>query len=397
MESLQTDSLNHAAPETRTIDLYKTAVVGCITAFVNVLFIVKYVSRTQVSPWVCCIAYLGMLALAFLGLSKIARFIKPVRLNIFTICSVVIAAGVFVVVIRHIDPLSIKVDRWSAIHNFLSTLFAGQYPYLAKTHLGQYASPLPIMHLLAFPFYLLGDVGYLQVSVFLFTFLTVFITQIPAHRRAAFLLLLLLSPAFLWEVAARSDLFSNMLIFCDVLLLYDYFYTARTKGNPYVGGILSGMVLMTRVIIIIPLLLYFFKPFLTSDRKSKGIFLLAVSCTVVIVLLPFYVWDPDLFVKYNPLILQGNKSPAIMQFTAIVCAVILAIRMGSLKNTFFYSGLIIFILMAATFLHTASLEGINASIFETKFDITYFSTALPFCFFYVLKQKPQQDTIRLSH
>ena len=83
----------------------------------------------------------------------------------------------------HIDPYSIKVDRWSAIHNFLTCLLAGEYPYAAQTHLGGYGSPFPVWQLFHLPFYLLGNVGLsLIVAVIIFAY-SVWLLVLPLRRR----------------------------------------------------------------------------------------------------------------------------------------------------------------------------------------------------------------------
>lgn len=63
----------------------------------------------------------------------------------------------------HFDPLTNKVDRWSALAYPIQNLFNGQFPYSAKTHLGGNASPFPIWLVFHIPFYLLQNVGLSEI------------------------------------------------------------------------------------------------------------------------------------------------------------------------------------------------------------------------------------------
>lgn len=66
-----------------------------------------------------------------------------------------------------VDGELLHVDRWSAMHVGIEALLNGEYPYTAVDHLGGRTSNLPALLFLGIPFYLLGDVGYLQSFTFL--------------------------------------------------------------------------------------------------------------------------------------------------------------------------------------------------------------------------------------
>ena len=102
-----------------------------------------------------------------------------------------------------VDPYSLQVDRWSAIHNFLAAMQQGDYPYGASTHLGGYGSPFPVWQILHLPFYFLGNVG-LSIFVVVLVFIG---TLYHIHSNKVALMatiLLFISPAFWYEIAVRT-------------------------------------------------------------------------------------------------------------------------------------------------------------------------------------------------
>jgi hypothetical protein len=114
------------------------------------------------------------------------------------------------------DGNTLKVDRWSAMDVAIRALLNGEYPYTAVDHLKGRTSNFPGLLILGIPFYLLGNVGSLQV--FSFLLLSFVLYQATNIKQAIFyILLLILSPAFWWEIFAISDLMSNIF---SVFVLY---------------------------------------------------------------------------------------------------------------------------------------------------------------------------------
>ena len=84
-----------------------------IYIFINLLFITKYGLRylSFSSVILICLVYTLFIVFGF-------RAIK--RLNVILLGSILFILFLFILVIQNrIDPYSIQVDRWSAIHNFI--------------------------------------------------------------------------------------------------------------------------------------------------------------------------------------------------------------------------------------------------------------------------------------
>ena len=179
---------------------------------INVCFIVKYGSR--VTSYYLLFVFLygfGVMLLSFLKMESSKKWYV-------VLLAVIGIIGMFVLQ-QSIDPMSINVDRWSAIHNFLDKLLQGEYPYAAKTHLDGYGSPFPVWQVFHLPFYFLGNVGLSIIFVFVLFLLSVWNMNNKACFRV--LVFLFMSPAFWYEVAVRSDILTNFLFCCTIMnLLY---------------------------------------------------------------------------------------------------------------------------------------------------------------------------------
>ena len=106
---------------------------------INALFLAKYSMRLSPLWPVAVILYSVIkLILPVLWLKSKTRTALAVKAGAVTGILLMLAAQLY------IDPLSVNVDRWSALHYPISYLLDGQYPYSAPTHLGGRASAFPV-------------------------------------------------------------------------------------------------------------------------------------------------------------------------------------------------------------------------------------------------------------
>jgi hypothetical protein len=352
----------------------------------NALFVYKYGARTRLGSYPAVSLYAVFLTAAS------AFYLKFLGSRVEKLKNTHFAAAYFgilglfalsaSVLLFKIDPYSLDVDRWSALHGFLRNLFAGEFPYLARTHLGSMASPLPVMNFMAIPFYLIGDVGYLQVFVFALTATIVFFTPAAKNGKVLFMLAFLSSPAFWYEVAVRSELVSNMLIMCLGLLFVEKITRGRPLDYPVKAGSVCGALFCTRGIFIIPFTVFFFAKTVSAvkDVKIKKVFIFAacVFITFALFLLPFVLWDIKLFTQNNPFLMQTNKSPTAVSIIALAIAAVLSFNVRSAGHSFLKTAICLFALMGATLTFRIFTDGWDTAIFSHKFDITYYSTVIPF-------------------
>ena len=348
---------------------------------INSLFILKYGLRLL--PWyaviAACLLYGGIVVLG----NKYKYLITKLSyLNIQrgTTFIAIIICLLFLLAFQYIpDPMTIQVDRWSAIHNFLFNLTHGIYPYAAQTHLDGYGSPFPVWQLFHLPFYLMGNVGLSFIAGIL-----LFVHSLSLHLKdkeenIAFVFLAC-SPAFIYEVFVRSDLMTNFMVSMSILL-YCIHYRLTIQKNPLLLGIIVGLMMSTRFSAIIPFCIYYFYDFFYAQLRQQVSFLSLVIFTFCITFLPFLLWDSQmlLFFEYNPFILQTRQGHPLDLLLLIPVGIALSFWQQKQPNRHFIaSAVMLFLLVTVTFTHTMLINNSWTELFDSTFDITYFGMALPF-------------------
>lgn len=334
------------------------------------LFILKYSLRLfpQQTP-LLCVGYLVGTLLLLLCYDKTVARLSPKL-----ILSGIIALLLTLAWIQFkIDPYSIKVDRWSAIHGFLQNLLDGEYPYAAKTHLGGYGSPFPVWQILHLPFYLLGNVGWSFLPVFLL-FLHSFSLNHGNEQSLKAGVFLLASPAFIYEIMVRSDLMTNFL-FVTALIGYFIHYRINIQHHGWLVALTCGLLLSTRLAAIFPFCMLYFKESLST---KKTLFVICGTLAVFSATFLPFVFSQQ-FSTFNPFILQTRQGHAIDLLFLILCGILLALtHKQCLNKYYFHTALLLMLLVLITFIHTMAQWNLWNQLFASVFDITYFNMSLPF-------------------
>lgn len=380
---------------------HKTYVLHIVLfLLINGLFIVKYVSRTNFNPVLILILY----SIIFVTLYSIIIKIyirklseKTIRIIYWSFVGIIILG--ILLLHKLIDPLTIQVDRWSAINNFISTLFQEKYPYLAQTHLGGYGSPFPFWQFFHIPFYLMGDVG--LGLLFIFIILSFSLKWILNNYRKAFvfLFLILVSPAFWYEVLVRSDLMYNFIL-CFIIISLIHKIDNSINKNPLLLGILCGLFLSTRLSIVVPFAIYLIPDFWSSELKRKISFILAGLTTFLITFIPLLIWDFNalIFFEYNPFILQSRQG-SIYEITFLIIMVFyFAFKWKKdFSKQFSYTGIALFLFVGVTFFHKMITDSFSNGLFSPRYDLTYFNMALPYIFYAIASKNSESASLASSH
>jgi len=343
---------------------------------INTLFILKYGARINVTLAVGSALVYGILIMALVYCKK-QNHLPQIRTSYLMALSVL--ATVALIAIQYtINPWHLQVDRWSAIHNNLSYLLQGRFPYSARTHLGGYGSPFPVWQLFHLPFYALRNVG---LSLFFAVWLVfVAFRRFYGTRRASTLLLLLFaSPAFIYEAAVRSDLMANFLI-CLSLVLFVWKSAGEFGKHLLSLSILCGLLLSTRFSAGIPLFILLLPCYFRLSLGKKILFPVLVLVVFALTFVPLLLWDGQmlLFFQYNPFVLQTRQGSLPV---LIVCGLLcVSFALSWRGNAYYYlinSGLALFTLVLITFAYNMISSG-NYGLFTSTYDITYFDMSLPF-------------------
>ncbi|NAS14036.1 hypothetical protein [Poritiphilus flavus] len=354
-----------------------------IYIFINALFICKYGERLnfKVSIVVLLIlvygSFIGWVAFVF----KKKKYVPTLKRSVLSVLYWLIVGVftvIFSVVVFSVDGESLSVDRWSALELTVQGITENKYPYSRTDHLGNMSSNFPALGFLGLPFYLLGDVGYLQVLVFaLFAF---FVFQTCSKRETSFciLLLYLSSPALIWEIIAKSDLVSNLFLVFLFIAHWRKRYQGEILRNPLAFGASVSFLLLTRAIVIIPLMLIFFRDIWQSKMSTKIRIGISAVLIGILICLPTFIsaQDWETLIKFNPLSLQANKVP-IISYLLLFPIFFIPWITKKYNDHILYSALIIFAIPLIGMLYTIVQFGGHLTLFESKFDISYLSMCIP--------------------
>ena len=346
---------------------------------VNALFVAKYSARIQptLSPYLT----FATLVIGFLFLHYALPWLMQ-REGAYKPCLVAaLLAVVGMVVVQYaVDPYSIQVDRWSALHFPIQNMLHGVYPYIASTHLGGNASPFPVWQIIHVPFYLLGNVG-----LSFFAALALFLWSVYSRwGKRAFLgafVLLVAAPGVWYEVAVRSDFIANLLLVgAFVNWLSGRITTAWLTGHAIVLGIVAGLFASTRLVTLIPLGLLLLPYYFRAPLRVKVVLPIVFGITFALTFAPFALWDwQDFFYhKNNPWSLQTRQGNTSDFFIFLPLALFLSLSWrGNWQRYYAYAGLMLFLFVCITFVHNMYLLD-NFNLFSPTFDITYYNSLLPF-------------------
>ena len=188
-------------------------------------------------------------------------------------------------------PLSLKhtlnvgSDREDALRIELNAVHHHQYPYDARTYLGNPPTPLPGAMLLAAPFFALGHIAW-QNFLWLALFF-VFTIRFFRHRATALFFLvvfLLLAPADLSDFTSGGDYLTNFFYLAIAVALF-----LRSLDRPFYAcvpaALFLGVTLSSRIIyavILLPLLALALQR--TSRSRTIALFVVVLIATAGVTL-----------------------------------------------------------------------------------------------------------------
>lgn len=340
--------------------------------FINFLFIYKYSARITNFYLTLSLLY-SVIVLLVIGFALHQREDFQV-LNKSTVyfSIVLVLAILYAVAMFHIDPLSTRVGRYPALHTFIYRLLNGDFPYVS----GQNISGFPFLFMLLIPFYLLGDLGLFQL--FSFVIFSIIVHKKYQGEKVSYipLLLLALSPAFLYEVAVRSELFSSMVLIVLLFYVLERVKPIRSIRTLVFAGILAGFLLSTRGIVLLPYLIYFVFYF-KKDIRSLTLFGLSAALGFAITFVPFVIWSKELFIQNNPLAVQRLYIPDWLLILSILGCVLIGYSVDSFKSVYRSTAFLLFGVVFLCFVIRMVQNSFNQAVFES-FDITYFCFCLPY-------------------
>jgi len=362
----------------------KTNISITILLFINFIFFYKYSSRYTGFGFYISIALLIFQLLFFVFSHRILLSNKLKNIICYSFITYVIG---LVLISYFLIPIeSLNVDRWSVISSFLTEIYTGNYPYYAKSHMGNYPGPMPIYFLIASFFYLTGELSLL--SALGYFLLIILIINKPNLKNIKFLLFYLFTSLFLiWEITTRSNLFTFTML---VLLALDKYTSLNHKHTFKFYGLalLIGFLLSTRSIYILPYIIFFFSSLINSEITFKRLLLFSsvVSVAFISTFIPFVYFFYDDFFTMNPFIVQSSfLIPKSYTIIFISLSILLTFFTKNKSDYFFYSGLSLFITILIYTIYHLVNYGYEISFVSSRIDISYFIFCIPFFIMYLIK------------
>lgn len=342
---------------------------------INVLFYFKYLYRVSfVVGLMAVVGYLLFLyVLSFLYRRKKLAF--PVWIWGGVLVLLAVGSGI---VLHSIPKESLNVDRWEMIQLFWNTFSDGVYPYGVHSDTGNYPGPMPVYFLLAYPFYKMGEIGWMTViSVWLVFFY--FRKRLDRNGFGLCMLLVLSSLSVYWEIFARSTVFINSLLFAV------YFFGLKDLPDKhgwrfYGWALLGGILFSTRNVFVLPLIIWGL--YVCIGKKMDFVrfvgwglcFVLAFGLTF----LPLYGMDPNAFMRFNPFVTQGD---VLLPFSYVAgfigLAFVFSFFCRNYSDVVFYSGLLLFLTVTGHVVYALCDGGIEAYL-TAGADISYYLFCFPF-------------------
>ncbi|MFC1681250.1 hypothetical protein ACFL1S_05625 [Pseudomonadota bacterium] len=348
---------------------------AAVFILINCLFLYKYASRLTDYFLLIIIAYI-------LAAGSLLILLDRIPLKKFTQIHIFLILGIFLIsaliIFRMISIDTLNVDRWSVIASFWDTAFHGLPPYSAISIHDNSPGPFPFYFVLALPFHLIGEIGWMTVLAM--AGLAWILVKRSNSIKPVVILLLLLStaPATLWELSTRSTILVNMTMVIIFLTWLEYSKDSSIR-NQIITGLIGGLILSTRGFAAIPMLAFFTFAYIRTGRIAE--FFIRGSALAVgflITLLPFLFWEFDSFMQYNPIVLQAGFLNLPLLIIFFFSAVIIGLK--SADSCSFYRNLSLFlvVVISAAFILTILEHGWNTAFHQNTFDISYYILALPF-------------------
>ncbi|NUN10701.1 MAG: hypothetical protein HUU54_16120 [Ignavibacteriaceae bacterium] len=357
--------------------LAKNKIINLISTgfflFINFLFLLKYSSR-YVDNFILLTFVFLLIQLIFLVL--IEKFVP----DDFTLTAktkyylLLVPLAVFYGLILSYAPQETRVSRADAATLWLTDLLNGVFPYGTEKN----PSGFPVNFLIIYPFSLAGNTGLLQF----FTMLSLFFLLIRYSKSLKELLfrgfLILSSVPLYYELVVKSEIFSNAFLFLLLMfIILRKVSDEKWSASFFFSAILAGLLLSTRLVIFPMLLLFLLYKFRNSFPKILSFGLIAVIA-FLLTLLPFIIWNSERFFSAGPFAVQSIYLPPVLMGVIIILSAYSGWAAANKYELFFSTGLMLFISIILSFLITVSDTGLYESLFNDRFDISYFNLCIPF-------------------
>ena len=247
---------------------------------------------------------------------------------------------------------------------------------------------MPFYYILALPFYFIGELGLFSLTGVISFYILMRYIKIQPLYQTIFLLLILTSPLYLWEISSRSNIFLNSTLIVFSIAFFFAIKSYTSFRDQLLIGLVLGLMMSTRNIFALCYVILFL--YCLKSKKLDIISVLKIVCfTVLFFVLTFtpFVWGywSD-FLQMNPFIIQSSfLMPIELSILAVLCSFFMFLFCREDLDVFFYSGVILLFTITLLLIYHIIDSSFFAAIFESHADISYYIMCVPFFLYYMLK------------
>lgn len=352
-----------------------------IILLINFIFAFKYLSRVNDYAFILSICYTLFLMIIFVLSKKVD--LKLFNNNWLFYSIVFLYSLGHLILFHFIKVETLNVDRWSVISSFWEKAFNGQYPYNAQSHMGNYPAPLPFYFLIALPFNLIGEIGYLSLlGIIIFAgFLR---KKLPPKNSFLALFTLLLSVSVFWEISVRSTILINTILFMLYLFWLEK-VNFNIKKQYWSTAIIGGLLLSTRTIFALPLIIYGIFLLKSKEVNLKPLigWSLIIAGVLLITFLPLLILFFPEFIIRNPFNVQTDH---LFPFNISALFVVLSIISGFIcskkREILYYTSGIFVLILITYFILFINKYGLLNAYLKSDIDLSYMFFAFPFLLYF---------------
>ncbi|SDG47190.1 hypothetical protein SAMN04488027_10293 [Psychroflexus sediminis] len=365
-----------------------------ILLVVNFIFSYKYLERIVDFPLLLSVVLSSIYFLILYFPQRFLQNFKESQIKNINILILICFSLICIYVFSKIQVESLNVDRWSVITNFWDAFFRGEYVYLSTSNVGNPPGPMPFYFIIAFPFYLLGELGFMSLTGLFAFYILCLYQKINPYKIFICLIFICLSAFYLWEVVSRS----NVLLNSTLILLSIVFFENFKKFNYFkiiISSLIVGLLLSTRNVFAIAYIIYFMYLLLSKKISFLKLVLLTIFSILFFSLtfLPFVYNHFDDFFVMNPFIVQSSfLIPFEYTIMFLIIAFLSSLIAKSFQDSIFYIGINLFI---SIFIYSVYLI-INSGFVEayegSVIDISYFIFCVPFLLYTILISPEKSKT-----
>jgi len=340
---------------------------------VNGLFFYKYAVIYTGTPLIFTFFYIIITVLiAYLIVKYTGKNILQDRKILITLSYILTGTVLFFILAF---PRFGDIGRLPAIEDWLNRYLTGFFPYNSPHTPSSY----PVIFFLAYPFHLLGNAGVLPVFGLGIFFFLIFKQADSGRGISVKLVLLVLSVTTWFEIVTRSELLFNMMLVAGVIFICERLLNPQKLNSLfYALAILTGIVLATRSVAAYMFFIYFLYRFRMNIGNLLIFGLIAVFVFASFII-PFYLWDPESFMRNGPFAVQSYLSNLPIWFMVIILigALYAGWAVSDLQEIYFAGGILLFTAAVVSFLFRVSELGFSESLINDGYDISYFIFCIP--------------------